>query len=610
MAPPRRRLWQEALLLLISAGIHSANSSPETYSFEPERRSFIQTDTARAAGLLASDVGRNSSQPHNRLDLRSSWEDASCTASVPRQTHMDVVIPFYEKELCAVTYQLRLLLAKDQENLVNDIFMVWAGQPLNYHQEHVQGILDDLQNLAHNYSKSIIFLEASEVLPAREGQAPNREHGWRIQQLVKLYVARRVSTSYYLVLDVKNMPIQNLYRTDFFSESSNLAFYNDVSFLRDGAPKNHLWLFGVEVTMQAAARLNYTLQPEDPITRSTTPFVFHGQAVLQLLDYIETLLQNASTTTGGDVYAFIFGEASVEKRNTWAVERHYPNAYNQTSEFALYHVFLLKQAKLRCFYDTGRPIKAVTLWNLSDEENIEEVLNLLERVRKGLNTNTKFFGVHKNISPSNKYLRSRILDLFRRLGAWKKSDDRAILPPGCMPVAKETHDHSPNDLLHLAHGSSFSATPGNTPVCPRVHVPMNRVDVVIIFTQQELCVLEYQLRGLIKHDSFRMVDGIHLFWGDQSDFRPHKKRLDLLIEELDQSANTGGKYITIATNLLPQSELWDVGGNSFTLREVSYLYAATRVKSSYYMVLQSSDIPLNTLRLSEFVNPVRHTSTT
>jgi len=67
-----------------------------------------------------------------------------------------------------------------------------------------------------------------------------------------------------------------------------------------------------------------------------------------------------------------------------------------------------------------------------------------------------------------------------------------------------------------------------------------------------------------------MVDGIHLFWGDQSDFRPHKKRLDLLIEELDQSANTGGKYITIATNLLPQSELWDVGGNSFTLREVHY----------------------------------------
>eukprot|EP00958_Prasinococcus_capsulatus_P024847 scaffold3971_cov417-Prasinococcus_capsulatus_cf.AAC.3 len=110
MAPPRRRLWQEALLLLISAGIHSANSSPETYSFEPERRSFIQTDTARAAGLLASDVGRNSSQPHNRLDLRSSWEDASCTASVPRQTHMDVVIPFYEK-VCNLSLPVILLCA-------------------------------------------------------------------------------------------------------------------------------------------------------------------------------------------------------------------------------------------------------------------------------------------------------------------------------------------------------------------------------------------------------------------------------------------------------------------------------------------------------------------
>jgi hypothetical protein len=104
---------------------------------------------------------------------------------------------------------------------------------------------------------------------------------WFTQQLVKIEIAKKVSTKYYLMLDAKNHFIKKITKDLFFSSDNKpYMYFNDSGSAFNTYYNNCLEYFNVECPNNKKELGVLKIQ-------TTTPFLFITQKCLQLIHYIE-----------------------------------------------------------------------------------------------------------------------------------------------------------------------------------------------------------------------------------------------------------------------------------------------------------------------------------
>jgi hypothetical protein len=152
-----------------------------------------------------------------------------CPACAPRyRDAIDVVIPFFERDLCKLKYTAKSISLYDPNHYLGDVYLMWVSfkPPWQFQAE-----IDEIKRYI-SQTREAIFIDFSQTLASEHDLL-----GWYAQQVVKLKVASWVRSSFYLVLDTKNALIQEVKADTFFTECNQARILADYPF--DGIPAPH-----------------------------------------------------------------------------------------------------------------------------------------------------------------------------------------------------------------------------------------------------------------------------------------------------------------------------------------------------------------------------------
>jgi len=197
-------------------------------------------------------------------------QDGSCPACVPPSSSPPtVVLPFYERDLCKAQYTARSLALHDTSKALGGVLLLWIStQPSGNYAEGIKAINDSLAG-----SRKVELLDLS---PQVNG---NDKEGWYAQQVLKLKIASRVKSEYFVVLDSKNTLLQDVNAQTFLTECRQARLFGTYPWGQ--LPKLHQEWFH---------RSAEVLQVDEPDggewPASITPMVMHTQTVLDMLKEI------------------------------------------------------------------------------------------------------------------------------------------------------------------------------------------------------------------------------------------------------------------------------------------------------------------------------------
>jgi len=180
---------------------------------------------------------------------------------VPKYTFITVI---YEDDYSAMTLQSRVMYMFLPPDMVDSIIIIDNSSDEN---------LFNIDRVLPHYGSQ----DACVTVIRRRDLTPIDTAGWHVQQLLKLEVAKRISTERYVVLDAKNhlcYPVPS----DFFERP-------------DGTLKTFLENYTLHPMRQTLENvlsfwgLDHKLIASYPPTH--TPFCFERQKVLDMLNFIE-----------------------------------------------------------------------------------------------------------------------------------------------------------------------------------------------------------------------------------------------------------------------------------------------------------------------------------
>jgi len=202
---------------------------------------------------------------------------ASCPACERKKESMvaDVVIPFYERDLCKVGYTAKSLEVHDPEHRLGRIFLMWVSKHST--DEYLQQITEATRPLVEARNATVI-----DFSPQVNSQQLG---GWYAQQVLKLKIASLVTSEYYIVLDSKNTLIRDIKANMFFDDCGAAKIFGDMPW--DGIPPPHSDWYAA-----SARALGLSPPSEGYWPTSITPMVIHRQTVLDMLASIN---ENEST---------------------------------------------------------------------------------------------------------------------------------------------------------------------------------------------------------------------------------------------------------------------------------------------------------------------------
>jgi len=213
-----------------------------------------------------------------------------------------------------------------------------------------------------NATRKVHFYDFSQQIL----DAKNSIGGWTVQQVIKLKMASKVGSDYYMVLDAKNTLLRNV-KADTFYSSCHLPKLPDLFPLDHMADIHRVWL------SNSASVLNVSLPKDRRYPLSTTPVLLHRQTVLNVLSRLrEGPSIEGPICSGGLCPVF---QLALRERAT---------------EFTLYFAWVYTQPDKTCLYDEseslGRRVK--TLWR---DEPLKQKTESLD-IASNDNNETIMFG--------------------------------------------------------------------------------------------------------------------------------------------------------------------------------------------------------------------------
>jgi len=271
----------------------------------------------------------------------------TCESALPDVPKISLVIPFYEKDLCRTKLLSRGIQRFAQPGTFHTVHLVWVSKELpDLHQED----LDFIRRTLHDAGIVTRF----HVKAVEHGST----NGWVVQQVVKLEMAKEVSTPFYLVLDSKNAPIRPFGVRDFVNGDGKGFLWAQYTLgsLQDPHKRWH---------NEALRTLGAENLPESSRTgQCVTPFVLHRQSTLDLLSEL-------SRRTSRSLYDVIDAKGG--------------------TEFAFYNVYVRAGGRdVTCHHQELQSWPSYVHWTGGKIESLRQILETPVE-----NQYFMFFGVHR-----------------------------------------------------------------------------------------------------------------------------------------------------------------------------------------------------------------------
>jgi len=276
-ADPRRRIISAlALTGIVTLGIVGALGAA-WFSRNSQARSQLQ------AGITSTliDLAASSSSPKKKKGLAASVRVADGTTQDPGATECpscapefptspDLVIPFFERDLCKLKTTAKSLSVNDPNGMFGDVYLLWVST------KHSSEFSDELREAAEAISAthSVQLIEFTDLMEYTDSLS-----GWHAQQVLKLKAASLVKAPYYVVLDSKNTLIRPVEPDDLFTKCNTARI--QAQYTADKIPVPH-----IDWYKASAKALGMDPPSEGYWPASITPVVFHTQTVLDMLEHI------------------------------------------------------------------------------------------------------------------------------------------------------------------------------------------------------------------------------------------------------------------------------------------------------------------------------------
>jgi hypothetical protein len=272
-----------------------------------------------SAAVNSSEVPSGNHSNHTGNEASATDASETCPACAPKSVgRLDLVIPFFERDLCKLKYTAKSISVNDPNHFFGDVYLVWVSLLSSEEYE------DDLK-------EAVASLQTTHVVHMIDfsTQITTSAHltGWFGQQLVKLKIASVVKSEYYVVMDAKNTLIKP-FHSDMFFDKCNRAKIQ-AQFRYDKIPKPH-----IDWYRMSADALGVGKPDEGYWPASITPVLFHRQTVLSMLDHIG---ENSS------INALCNGPLC-RMLGTRTMSGH------GATEFTLYTLYAYKRAELQCIH--------------------------------------------------------------------------------------------------------------------------------------------------------------------------------------------------------------------------------------------------------------------
>mmetsp|Transcript_2850 Transcript_2850/g.8817 ORF Transcript_2850/g.8817 Transcript_2850/m.8817 type:complete len:662 (+) Transcript_2850:99-2084(+) len=205
----------------------------------------------------------------NRLGPRTPMKCPECAAkSAPKP---DMVILFFERDLCKMKYTARSLGVNDPDKNLGDVHLMWVS---SHSASEYQADIDEIKASIEEY-KTVYFTDWSQRMASVQPPID----GWHAQQVVKLKIAFEIQSEFYIVMDSKNTLIQPVTPHTFFTPCGQGII--QAEFPYDKIPVPHS-----EWYARSAAALNLDPPASGFWPASITPIVMHRQTVLDMLQQL------------------------------------------------------------------------------------------------------------------------------------------------------------------------------------------------------------------------------------------------------------------------------------------------------------------------------------
>jgi hypothetical protein len=222
----------------------------------------------------------------------------------------------------------------DPESL-DTVFIVYPDKPV------MKELLESL-DLKFNYS----VINEEDIIPVEDYGLFKKRKGWFRQQIVKMYISKRVKTEYYICLDSDNMCIKP-------------TTYHDL--IKNGKPGLNMESKDVHSYWWKQSQMVLKLADSHfSVGMSSSTNIFITKEALGLIDYIER------------IYKKSFSRALLN----W----FWTNSYifrRQWTEYKLYWSYIEYRNKIDA-YDPTNKILGKSIWKITehvDEELFKEILN-------------------------------------------------------------------------------------------------------------------------------------------------------------------------------------------------------------------------------------------
>jgi hypothetical protein len=296
----------------------------------------------------------------------SQKEALGCPACTPDEApKLDVVIPFFERDLCKLKYTVRSLGVHDPDGVLGDIFLLWVSeQPSSKYSTELKEVTDAVSG-----DRQVHLVDFQPIVKS------TKVNGWFAQQILKLKIASAIVSDFYMVLDAKNTFIKDIKADALFTPCHQAKIFAEYAW--DTLPEPHAtWYQAAQNLLDIHGAEDHPMWPA-----SITPFIFHKQTTLDLLRDVHEEPKLNVLCSHGEEFCRKLGVRSLN-----ASDQNHP------TEFTLYTSYAYGKTNLECAHkvistDPDSPdLISRSLWRGMEEtreDTMQQNLEILENITAG-----------------------------------------------------------------------------------------------------------------------------------------------------------------------------------------------------------------------------------
>jgi len=266
-------------------GLHnSSEATPTDNLHAPEGCHYFKNDKYSMAMLGISDLnighsagdrmGKHGMETRDVICMSKPYQtqeqEGHCPVCAPaKREKPEIVVPFFERDICKLKYTLRSIEVNDPDHNLGDVYLLWVS--LRDSADFKDELLPIVESLRKTRNVTLLDFHAQVLF--------SRTNGWFAQQIYKLKAASFVKSDYYLVMDTKNTLLQKVKKDTFFTSCNQAKMFAEFPWAQ--MPEPHKTWF-----QNSQWKLNVSKIPTGPMPMSVTPILLKKQLVLDMLKLI------------------------------------------------------------------------------------------------------------------------------------------------------------------------------------------------------------------------------------------------------------------------------------------------------------------------------------